>query len=415
MHRTRFHAATLPLPVSLFASLFASLVCISAAQAQQPVTPEYDNGGLIAPQPESARQRERGEQIIKIGHVAPISGPMAALGKDNENGARMAIDELNTRNLVIDGKPAKFVLVAEDDAGAPQKGVQAAQRLVSAGVNGVVGHLTSGASIPASRIYYDARIPQISPSAVNPLLTAQGFDTTFRMTTSDAQLSGILGRYAVNNMKVKSIAIIHDGTAYGQGAAIAFQIAASAQGGEIVAGEHINGAGEISAVLSKIQPLQPDLIFFGGMDNAAVELLKQMKQMGIAARFMGSDGICTDALAKRAGTAMTDGQVTCGENGGIPQDHVQDMNSWRATYQQRFHVPVQIYAPYTYDAVMTMAQAMVQAGSSNPQRYLPFLAAIKYHGITGDIEFDPQGNIRNGSASLYTYLNGRRELIGIMR
>jgi len=108
------------------------------------------------------------EEIVKIGHVGPISGQIAHLGKDNENGARMAIDELNAKGFVIGGKKVKFELLAEDDAADPKQGTAAAQKLVDAKVNGVIGHLNSGTTIPASKIYHDAGIPQISPSATNP-------------------------------------------------------------------------------------------------------------------------------------------------------------------------------------------------------------------------------------------------------
>src|SRR3954471_24942423 len=141
------------------------------------------------------------EQVVKIGHVGPISGAIAHLGKDNENGARMAIDELNAKGVTIGGKKAVFELMSEDDAADPKQGTAAAQKLVDAKVNGVIGHLNSGTTIPASKIYQDAGIPQISPSATNPTYTMQGFKTAFRVVANDAQLGGTLGRYAVTDLK----------------------------------------------------------------------------------------------------------------------------------------------------------------------------------------------------------------------
>ena len=157
--------------------------------------------------------------VVKIGHVAPTSGAIAHLGKDNENGARMAIDELNAKGVTIGGKKAKFELLAEDDAADPKQGTAAAQKLVDSKVNGVIGHLNSGTSIPASKIYSDAGIPQISPSATNPRFTRQGFKTTFRVVADDVHLGGTLGRYAVDTLKGKCIAVSDDGSAYGQGVA----------------------------------------------------------------------------------------------------------------------------------------------------------------------------------------------------
>src|SRR6195952_3913958 len=157
------------------------------------------------------------QEVIKIGHVAPVSGPSAHLGKDNENGAKMAVDELNAKGIKIDGKPVKFVLVLEDDGADPKQGTAVAQKLVDAKVNGVIGHLNSGTTIPASRIYHDAGIPQISPSATNPKYTQQGYKSAFRVVANDGQLGGTLGRYAVSTLKAKNVAIIHDKTAYGEG------------------------------------------------------------------------------------------------------------------------------------------------------------------------------------------------------
>src|ERR1700760_2508360 len=102
------------------------------------------------------------QEVVKIGHVGPISGPIAHLGKDNENGARMAIDELNAKGFTIGGKKVKFELLAEDDAADPKQGTAAAQKLCDAKVNGVVGHLNSGTTIPASKVYHDCGIPHVT-------------------------------------------------------------------------------------------------------------------------------------------------------------------------------------------------------------------------------------------------------------
>ena len=141
--------------------------------------------------------------VVKIGHVGPTSGGIAHLGKDNENGARMAIDELNAKGVMIGGKKAKFELLTEDDAADPKQGTAAAQKLVDSKVNGVIGHLNSGTTIPASKIYSDAGIPQISPSATNPKYTRNGYKTAFRLVADDVHLGGTLGRYAVKEVKAK--------------------------------------------------------------------------------------------------------------------------------------------------------------------------------------------------------------------
>ncbi len=354
------------------------------------------------------------EQVVKIGHVGPTSGSIAHLGKDNENGARMAVDELNAKGFTIGGKKVKFELLAEDDAADPKQGTAAAQKLVDAKVNGVIGHLNSGTTIPASKIYHDAGIPQISPSATNPKYTQQGFETAFRVCANDGQLGGTLGRYAVQVNKAKSVAVIDDGTAYGQGVAAEFEKGAQGKGAKVVATEHTTDkATDFNAILTKIKATNPDVIFFGGMDAVAGPMLKQMKTLGINAKFMGGDGICTEQLAKLAGDGMADGQVVCAEAGGVEDAGKKAMEDWKAAYKKKFGIDVQIYAPYVYDAVMTMANAMKNAGSAEPAKYLPALAKIKYHGVTGDIEFDAKGDMKNGTMTLYTYKGGERQIITV--
>ncbi len=357
------------------------------------------------------------EQIVKIGHVAPISGAIAHLGKDNENGARMAIDELNAKGVTIGGKKVKFELLAEDDAADPKQGTAAAQKLVDAKVNGVIGHLNSGTTIPASKIYHDAGIPQISPSATNPKYTLQGFKTAFRVVANDGQLGGTLGRYAVQTSKAKNIAVIDDRTAYGQGVAEEFIKGAKKSGAvNIVAQEYTTDkATDFNAILTKIKGKNPDVVFFGGMDAVAGPMLRQMKQLGINAKFMGGDGICTESLATLSGDGMGDGQVVCAEAGGVEEAQKKGMEDFKAAYAKKFTTPIQIYAPYVYDAVMTMVDAMVKAGSAEPAKYLPVLAKIQHKGVTGNIAFDDKGDIKDGTLTLYTYKGGKRSLVAVVK
>ena len=357
------------------------------------------------------------EVTVKIGHVGPISGAIAHLGKDNENGAKMAIDELNAKGVKIGGKTAKFVLLAEDDAGDPKQGTAAAQKLVDAKVNGVIGHLNSGTTIPASKIYHDAGIPQISPSATNPTYTKQGFKTAFRVVANDGQLGGTLGKYATGTLKGKSIAVIDDRTAYGQGVATEFikgvKKDASAK---IVAQEFTNDkATDFNAILTKIKAKKPDVVFFGGMDAVGGPMMRQMKQLGIEAKFMGGDGICTEALATLSAGAMSDNQVICAEAGGVEAAQRAGIDEFRANYKKKFGAEVQLYAPYVYDAVMTMVDAMVKAGSAEPAKYLPVLAKIQHKGITGPIAFDQYGDIKDGTLTLYTYKGGKREIVAVVK
>jgi len=356
------------------------------------------------------------EQIAKIGHVGPLSGQIAHLGKDNENGARMAIDALNTKNFRIAGKKIKFVLLGEDDAATPQQGTAAAQKLVDAKVHGVIGHLNSGTTIPASKIYNDAGIPQISPSATNPKYTQQGFKGAFRVVANDGQLGGALGRYAAGTLQIKNVAIIDDRTAYGQGVADEFAKAAKAAGITIVGRQYTNDkATDFNAILTAIKGKNPELIFFGGMDAVAGPMLRQMKQLGIQAKLMGGDGICTEQLPSLAGDGMADGQVVCAEAGGVEDSQKKSLDEFRTAYRKKFGTDVKLYAPYVYDAVMVMATAMQKANSIEPANYLPELAKINYQGITGLIEFDAYGDMKHGTLTLYTFKGGKRSQLAVTK
>lgn len=356
------------------------------------------------------------EQIVKIGHVGPLSGQIAHLGKDNENGARMAVDVLNTKNLRIGGKKIKFVLLGEDDAATPQQGTAAAQKLVDAKVNGVIGHLNSGTTIPASKIYNDAGIPQISPSATNPKYTQQGFKGAFRVVANDGQLGGALGRYAASTLHAKNIAIIDDRTAYGQGVADEFAKSAKAAGINIIGRQYTNDkATDFNAILTAIKGKNPDLIFFGGMDAVAGPMLRQMKQLGIQAKYMGGDGICTEQLPSLSGDGVADGQVVCAEAGGVEENQKKGLDEFRTAYSKKFGTDVKLYAPYVYDAVMVMAAAMQKADSVEPAKYLPELAKTNYQGVTGLIEFDTRGDMKHGTLTLYTFKSGKRSQLAVTK
>jgi branched-chain amino acid transport system substrate-binding protein len=357
------------------------------------------------------------ELVVKIGHVGPTSGAIAHLGKDNELGARLAIEELNAKGVSIGGKKAKFELLAEDDAGDPKQGTAAAQKLADAKVNGVVGHLNSGTSIPASKVYSDAGIPQISPSATNPKFTRNGYKTTFRVVADDVHLGGTLGKYAVSTLKGKSIAVIDDRTAYGQGVADEFEKGVKASGGKVVGREFTNDkATDFTAILTSLKAKKPDVVFFGGMDAVAGPMLRQMKQLGIEAKFMGGDGICTGELPKLSAGTMGDNQVVCAEAGGVEGESKKSLEEFKTKFKAKYKVDVQIYAPYVYDAVNVLVAAMVKAGSAEPAKYLPVLAKTEgYKGVTGTIAFDNKGDIKNGALTLFTYKGGNREQLAVVR
>ena len=358
------------------------------------------------------------QNIIKIGHVAATSGAIAHLGKDNENGARMAVDELNAKGVIIGGKNYRVELLAEDDGGDPKQGATVAQKLVDARVNGIIGHETSGTTIPASRIYFNAGIPQISPSATNPTYTRQGFKTAFRNVANDEQLGAALARYALTIGKAKQIAVIDDSTAYGKGLSNEFikNIKATGPSARVVSRHYTNDkASDFGAILTDIKGKKPDLIFFGGMDAIAGPMLRQMQQLAIKVNFMGGDGLCSNAMAALAGDSMADDQVICAEAGGVEPQQQKALDDFQIAYRRKFGIDVLTYAPYTYDAVKTMVDAMQQAGSPEPSAYLPALAKIRHQGITGLIAFDKQGDVKNGVLTIYTFRGGKRVRLTVMK
>ena len=349
------------------------------------------------------------EGATKIGHAGPLTGSIAHLGKDNENGVRLALDEANAAGVEIGGKKAKFELLSEDDQADPKQGTIVAQKLVDAKVAGVIGHLNSGTTIPASKLYHDANIPQISPSATNVTYTHQGFKTAFRVMANDAQQGKVLGEFAVNKLGAKNIAIIDDRSAYGQGLADEFEKAAKAAGATIVTREFTDTTKtDFTAILTSIKGKNPDLIFYGGMDAQAGPMMKQIKNLGLTAKYLSGDGTQTAEFLKLAADAAEGAYAS---SPGVPLDKMPGGTAFADKYKAKFNQEIQLYAPYAYDAANVMIEAMKKAGSTDPAKYLPVLAGITYQGVTGNIAFDDKGDIKGGSISLYQVKNGKWEYI----
>jgi branched-chain amino acid transport system substrate-binding protein len=353
------------------------------------------------------------DQIVKIGHVAPLTGGIAHLGKDSENGARLAMEEINAKGLKIGGQTVTLELDAQDDAGDPRTATQVAQTLVDDHVVAVVGHLTSGASIPASKIYSDAGIVQISPGATNPAYTLQGFRTTYRVIATDAQQGPALANYAAKTLKVKNVAIVDDSTAYGQGLANEFEKTAKSLGLNVVSHDATNDhAVDFRAILTKIKGENPDAIMYGGMDATGGPFTKQAKQLGLRAKVLGGDGLCTEKLADLAGDASDN--IVCSA-GGVALEKMVGGEVFSAKYQKRFGLPVQIVAPFSYDAVYIIVDAMKRAESTDPAKILAVMPSTKYHGVIGETAFDSHGDLQHGVISMYDYKGGRKTLLDMVK
>ncbi len=355
---------------------------------------------------------------VRIGSASPASGPSAHLGKDTENGARMAVDDLNAKGFTINGKKVRLVLMAEDDGGDPKQGTAVAQKLVDAKVAGVVGHLNSGTTVPASKIYHAAGIPQITPSATTPIYTRQGFKSAFRIVANDNKVGSTLGRYAVGKLQARRIAVIDDRTAFGQGLADEFIKGVKASGAKVeIVGRQFthDKATDFNAILTQLKGKAPDLVFYGGMDAVAGPMLKQMQALGFKARFMGGDGVCSEKLPQLAGDALGENNIFCAVAGGVTGEQEKGYADFVARYRKTFNLELQTYAPYAYDAVMVLATAMHSARSADPARYVPEISKIHYQGVTGTIRFDPHGDLQDAAMTIYTYRGGKKTKLEVLR
>lgn len=343
--------------------------------------------------------------LVRIGHAGPTTGPLAHIGKDGENGARLAIEDANAKGLVIGGQKVRFELVGEDDQSDPRTATTVAQRFADAGIKGVVGHVTSGAAIPASRIYAQAGIPVITPSSTSPVLTRQGYKVTFRVIANDIQQGEAMARFALGKLAVKRLALIDDRTAYGQGLADAVADSVKKQGGQVVGREYTTEKStDFLAVLTKLKASNPDAVFFGGMDAQAAPMLRQFRQLGYKVYFLGGDGVCTSEMPKLAVGAI-DARTFC-SRAGLDMSKMPGGAAFRERFRKRFKVDVQLYAPYSYDAAMSLIEAMKTANSVEPATYLPALRTLTMKGITGNIAFDDKGDIRDGGISLFSFKDG---------
>ena len=349
------------------------------------------------------------EQVVKIGHVAPMSGAQAHYGKDNENGTRMAIEDLNKQGVTIGGKKIKFEIQAEDDAADPKQGTAAAQKLCDAKVAGVVGHLNSGTTIPASKVYNDCGIPHVTGAATNPDLTKPGYKTTYRILANDNALGAGLALYAADKLKLKKVAIIDDRTAYGQGVAAVFKKTAESKGLQVVDQQFTTDkATDFMAILTSIKSKAPDAIFYGGMDAQGGAMLRQLEQLGMSkVKFFGGDGICTAEIAKIAAGAKTLGNVVCAE-GGASLAKMPGGTAWKKRYDEKYPNQFQVYSPYTYDATFVLVDAMKRANSVDPKVYTAKLPETNFKGVTTTIAFEPNGELKNPAITLYVYKDGKK-------
>lgn len=346
-----------------------------------------------------------GEQVVKIGLTGPLTGPQSALGKDHENGLKMAMELLNAQGIVVAGKKVRFELMSEDDAADPRTGMMVAQRLVDANVKAVFGPYNSGVATPISKLLNDAGII-MATVASNPKITQNGYPFVFRISASDTQLGTKMGVFAAKSLKMKQFAVVDDRTAYGQGVADEFEKAAKANGIQIVAREFTSDkATDFTAILTRIKATKPDGIFYGGYYSQGGPFRRQMKQLGLGAYLLGGDAICNAELAKLGGAAV-DGRVYCPQGGSVLEQS-KDGKLFQAAYKKRFGVDPLTYGASMYDGLNIIAKAMQQANSVEPKQYRTALAAISQQGIAGSYQFDTKRDLKNSPITVYSFKNGQ--------
>jgi branched-chain amino acid transport system substrate-binding protein len=339
---------------------------------------------------------------VAIGHVAPLTGGLAHIGRDNENGARLAIEEANSQGVVLDGQPVRFVLVAEDDQADPKVATTVAQKLIDSKVAAVVGHLNSGTTMPASNVYSAAGIPVISGSATNPRVTERGLREVFRVIGRDDQQGGALAAYLARQYRPRTAAIIDDGSAYGQGLADNVERTLKSAGVGVIGRESGSDAtADWRPMLRNLDRSSPEVVFFGGMDNAAGPLIRQARELGMRAVFASGDGACTDSVARLAGPSAEGFVCT---QAGLASESIS--RQFRDAYRRRFNTEPILYAAFTYDAASVVIAAMKKAGSADPAKYLPALRQISFGGATGLIAFDDKGDRREAEYTIFTMRQG---------
>ena len=345
-----------------------------------------------------------GDVVVKLGFAAPLTGPQAHYGEEYKNGVTLAIEDANAEKPTIDGKPVKFELLDEDDLADPKTATQVAQKFVDAKVNGIIGHFNSGTAIPASKIYSDAGIPQVA-MATAPAFTQQGFKTTFRSMTSDTQQGTVMGKFVVETLKAKKIAIIDDRTAYGQGLADEFEKAVKANGGEVVKREFTTDkATDFAAILTTLKATNPDVVFYGGADAQSAPMAKQMKRLGLKAPLVSGEMTKTPTFLKLAGK---EAEGSIASLAGLPLDQMPKGKDYETRYKARFNADVATSSPYGYDATRVVIEAMKQANSVEPSKYLPELAKIEYAGVTSSSwAYDDKGDLKDGGITVYKVENG---------
>jgi branched-chain amino acid transport system substrate-binding protein len=354
---------------------------------------------------------------IKIGIGAPLTAGATALGQGMQRGAELAIEEANASETVK-AAGLKFAGVPGDDQGDPKTGVIVANTFASdPDIIGVMGHLNSGVSIPASKVYSQKKIVMISPASTNPALTQQGLTNVFRVCTTDAVQGPAAADFASKLLGKKSVYVVDDSTPYGEGLSAEFAKQFAANGGKILGTAKTSDKdSDFNALVTKIKATNPDLVYYGGVYNAGALFAKQAKDGGIKAPFMGGDGLFDAKFIELAGAAQAEGDFATSV--GFPTDKLPAGQSFLAAYGKKFPgVEPAAYDAYAYDATNVIIEATIAAAKSvgadkvaspaGRDEVIKNVAGTNTTGVTGAIAFDKNGDTTNKAITLYTVQGGK--------
>lgn len=340
------------------------------------------------------------QETVRIGVAAPLTGQIEALGTGVLRGAQLAVDEINAAGGVKMGdRTVRLQLVSADDRADADVAIEAAVQLVRQGMVAVVGHLNSGASMRAAEVYDAAGVAQVSPASSNPLFTRMGYATANRVVGNDRRQGEIMALYAVKKLKSTSVAVITDDTEYGGVLTRGFANAAGLLGARVVFDGAIpQGSANIPAALATVKAVGPDAVYFGGMTGQAVEIAVALRGLGFKGPLLLGDGACEEEFIASAAGSAADMHCTAGEPG---MERLPQGRAFAARYRKRFGAEPTVYAPYAYDAVQAIAQAMRAAGGAEPQAVAEALRAVNLQGVTGPIAFDRHGDLVDAPFSVF--------------
>lgn len=357
-----------------------------------------------------------GLTVVKIGIGAPITAGSAALGNGMVRATKLAAKLANESDEAKDLK-IKFVVVPGDDQGDPKAGVNAANTLVSdRAMIGVVGHLNSGVSIPASEVYQRAGIVNVSPAATNPQLTARGMSNVFRTCADDSVQGPRAADMALEDLGLKTAFVVDDSTPYGTGLAEQFAKQFAAKGGTVVKTEKTSDKDtEFSSLVTKIKTANPDLVYYGGMYNSGALLSRQLSDAGVKAPMMGGDGMYDAEYIKLAGEASADGDFTT--NIGEPVDKLPKAAEFKQWWEAEYPSDaIAAYDPLTFDATQAIINAVFSVAKADgvdslfsaegKAAVVKAVAASDFDGVTGKVSFDAKGDTNNKAVTLYTVKAG---------